>query len=157
MKLYLLRHAKTNQESPTGKDFDRALLPKGKAQCELMRDHLAGIKDLYVLCSGAKRTRQTLDLIHLMNPEVEYSDLLYLCSKDTILRHIWNCKTEKDLMIVGHNFGISDVAEYLLEDYIEMRTCELIVINFDIESWQEASIGLGHLSDRYRPVPKSFQ
>jgi phosphohistidine phosphatase SixA len=39
MKLYLLRHAKTDQHSTTGKDFDRSLLPRGKHQSLLMAEH----------------------------------------------------------------------------------------------------------------------
>lgn len=156
MKLYLLRHAKTDQNSSTGKDFDRRLLPKGIAQCAMMKEHLSGIKDLHVLCSGAARTRQTLEEIDLKKATVEFRDELYLCSKETILNAIWETKSDKDLMIIGHNYGISDAAGYLLEDYIEMRTCELIVFEFNIESWKEVSMGLGDLVDRYRPVPKHF-
>lgn len=156
MKLYLLRHAKTNQQSPTGKDFDRKLLPKGHAQCELMKKHFDQLNDLYILCSSAQRTRETLEGIHLNNSEVEFRDELYLCGRDTLLTAIWECKSDKDLLIIGHNFGISDLAEYLLEDYIEMRTCELLVFDFEIDSWQEVSKGLGELTHRYRPVPKGF-
>ena len=32
MKLYLLRHAKTEQAAPEGRDIDRNLLPKGRNQ-----------------------------------------------------------------------------------------------------------------------------
>ncbi|MFZ9029414.1 MAG: SixA phosphatase family protein [Crocinitomicaceae bacterium] len=156
MKLYLLRHAKTNQQSPTGKDFDRRLLPKGHAQCALMQKHLQGANEVYILCSSAQRTRETLEGIDLTIMDIEFRDDLYLCSRDTLLKAIWECKSDKDLMIIGHNFGISDLAEYLLEDYIEMRTCELLVFNFEIDTWQEVSKGLGDLIDRYRPVPKGF-
>lgn len=156
MKLYLLRHAKTNQQSPTGKDFDRELLPKGIAQCTMMREHLEGLHGVHVLCSSAERTRQTLQEIRLKSDEVEFRDELYLCSRDCILQTIWNVNTTKDLMVVGHNFGISNLAEYLLEDYVEMRTCELLVFDFEIDSWQEVSKGLGTLVDRYRPVPKGY-
>lgn len=156
MKLYLLRHAKTNQQSPTGQDFDRELLPKGIAQCAMMREHLEGLHGVHVLCSSAQRTRQTLQEIRLNSEEVEFRDELYLCSRDRILQTIWNANTSKDLMVIGHNFGISDLAEYLLEDYIEMRTCELLVFDFEIDSWQEVSKGLGTLVDRYRPVPKDY-
>ena len=156
MKLYLLRHAKTNQQSPTGKDFDRRLLPKGHAQCALMQKHLEGTQEVHILCSSAQRTRETLKGIDLSNMDVEFRDDLYLCSRDTLLKAIWECKSNKDLMIIGHNFGISDLAEYLLEDYIELRTCELLVFDFEIDTWQEVSKGLGVLTDRYRPVPKDF-
>ncbi len=156
MKLYLLRHAKTNQQSPTGKDFDRRLLPKGHAQCKLMKEYLTQIQGLHVLCSSAKRTRETLLGINLSDAEVEFSDELYLCSHEKILQLIWDCEVNKDLMVIGHNFGISDLAEYLLDDSIEMSTCELLVFEFEIDSWQEVSKGLGELTDRYRPVPTDF-
>lgn len=156
MKLYLLRHAKTNQQSPTGKDFDRRLLPKGHAQCALMQRHLEVTQEVHILCSSAQRTRETLKGIDLSNMDVEFRDDLYLCSRETLLHAIWECQSDKDLMIIGHNFGISDLAEYLLEGYIEMRTCELLVFDFEINTWQEVSKGLGELTDRYRPVPKGF-
>ena len=41
MKLHLLRHAKTNQVSPTGKDFDRELLPRGYEQIQELKLFLA--------------------------------------------------------------------------------------------------------------------
>ena len=95
MKLYLLRHAKTKQESPTGKDFDRELLPKGLAQCAMMREHLEGLGNIHVLCSSAKRTRQTLQEINLNSDKIEFRDELYLCSRDQILQSIWNVNTSK--------------------------------------------------------------
>lgn len=122
----------------------------------LMKDYLKEVQGMYILCSGAKRTRETLDQIALSDAEIEFRDELYLCSRQTILQAIWDCKSSKDLMIIGHNFGISDLAEYLLEDYIEMRTCELLVFNFDIDTWQEVSRGVGQLIDRYHPVPTGF-
>ena len=38
MKLHLLRHCKTETMTPTGKDFDRKLLPKGVAQSKLLAE-----------------------------------------------------------------------------------------------------------------------
>lgn len=156
MKLYLLRHAKTDQQSSSGKDFDRKLLPKGIEQCKRMKDHLGETIELHVICSSSHRTRETLQWIDLTDAEVEFRDNLYLCGKETLLRAIWECKSQKNLLVIGHNFGISQLAEYLLEDYIEMKTCELLVFNFDIVSWQQVSRGHGQLIDRYRPVLKNF-
>ena len=61
-QLYLLRHAKAEPCSPLGNDFSRALSEKGINDARLVagwaRDTLP-LPDT-VLCSTAKRTRQTL-------------------------------------------------------------------------------------------------
>lgn len=153
MKLYLLRHAKTNQQSPTGNDFDRKLLPKGVAQCALMKDHLKGLENIRIWCSSAQRTRQTLDLIDVKSKYVSYFDDFYLCSKEAFLERIWDLEDADDLFIIGHNYGISELAGYLTDEYVELRTCEMICIEFDSINWSEVSRGLGTIVDRYRPHP----
>ena len=52
MKLHLLRHAKTNQISPTGKDFDRELLPRGYEQIAELKQYLedSPIAPKHILC-----------------------------------------------------------------------------------------------------------
>ena len=59
MKLHLLRHAKTDQNSSTGKDFDRKLLKKGKDQSEEMGKYFKkqNFNPSKIICSTAFRTK----------------------------------------------------------------------------------------------------
>jgi len=120
MKLYLLRHAKTDPHSTTGKDFDRSLLPRGKRQSLLMAEHFTNenISPEKILCSTAKRTKET---------------------------------TVKNLLIIGHNDGISSLASYLTEEYVHLKTCELVVLDFHVDEWAALSAGTATIAHRYRP------
>lgn len=160
-ELYILRHAKTNQVSPTGKDFDRELLPKGDQQLQLLRQFFKehafkNATDIWV--SSAKRTRQTFEGIRKTLESsgriasIQFFDDLYLASRGDLLRRIWEQSSENNLLIVGHNFGISDLASYFTEKDIELRTGECIRLSFDCDNWKETSSGLAIVADRFRPA-----
>lgn len=155
LKLTLLRHAKTNQVSETGLDYDRNLLPKGKNQGKRMNDYFLDKCANYdkILVSSANRTRQTFELIgnNFDSKNVTFLDAFYLCSATDLFDEICKEKVAKNILIVGHNFGISDLASYLTEKPIELRTCELIELSFSFENWQELSKGTATVVSQYRP------
>lgn len=154
MKLHLLRHAKTDQHSASGKDYDRELLPKGKKQCLIMSEHLKHVHKIKeVWCSSAARTKETYKLINKETklPDPKYFDDLYLCSKQVYLDKIWDNIDKGDLLIIGHNYGISDLASYLTDKHIELRTCGYICIEFETDNWNEISRGTGTIIDHFRP------
>ncbi|MCH2225545.1 MAG: histidine phosphatase family protein [Crocinitomicaceae bacterium] len=154
MKLHLLRHAKTDQQSSTGRDFDRKLLPKGIVQgASLARYFTDTIVVNTVWCSEAARTRETLSIIQKSNEfeNVSYCQELYLCSRDVFLQKIWSLKHSDDLLIVGHNFGISDLATYLTDVHVELKTGGYICIEFQADSWEETSRGMGEITAQFRP------
>lgn len=155
LSLYLLRHAKTNQVSPTGRDFDRSLLPKGIRQGNTMSDYMnqLALDVPTVWVSGAKRTRETFDLIqsNLLQSDVSYHNDLYLASKTTILQKIWKNEDNAPLLIIGHNFGISDVLSYLTGQFYELRTCGFVRIDFPFDSWEEISQDTGTIGLDFRP------
>ncbi len=155
MKLHLLRHAKTEQFSPTGKDFDRELMERGRKQSAQLNQFLSNqdLKNTVVLCSSSARTKETLSFItaNFKEENCFFEKDLYLCSVKTFLEILWKMDDGNDLFIVGHNFGISDLANYFLGDEIEMRTAEYLLITFPFENWNETSRATGSLSLRYRP------
>lgn len=155
LELHLLRHAKTNQISPTGRDYDRELLPKGHQQCKLMAEFIQkndGFKGV-VLVSSAKRTMQTLENIEpVLSPfEVIKSKDWYLSHYQTILDSIWKHNHKQPLLFVGHNFGISDLMNYLTGNDEELRTCGYVKIQFPFDRWSEISRETGIIVDRFRP------
>lgn len=155
MKIHLLRHAKTEQLSVTGKDFDRALKERGIEQSKEMAQYLLkqGIKELETWCSTANRTRQTLCyLSDVLNPsQVEFMDDLYLCEQETFLKKLWDLNHKNDLFIIGYNDGLSDLASYFADEMIHLSTCEYICFSFSADSWVELSKGTGIIANRFRP------
>lgn len=153
LTLHLLRHAKTNQISPTGKDFDRELLPKGLKQCAEMKSFLLNesIPIDQVLCSKAKRTLQTHELCNLNTEITHFSKNLYLCSAMEMIQEITHFGKEKNILVVGHNDGISELASYLCDSYIHLQTCGFVSIHLTIDNWNLLSRGVGILKSQFRP------
>ncbi|MFT5859807.1 MAG: phosphohistidine phosphatase [Flavobacteriaceae bacterium] len=154
MKLHLLRHAKTSPTSDSGKDIDRPLSVKGIAQSNLMGVYLQNRMDpTKTLCSSALRTRETLDIVgyQMLLTGISISDTFYLCSRDQFLQFLGELDGDDDLLVIGHNFGISDLATYLTDTRLELRTSEYICIEFKGLNWKELSRGTGSIVDQYRP------
>jgi len=155
MKLHLIRHAKTEPFAASGKDFDRALLPKGIVQANALgvylEIHLKGEKEVF--CSSAKRTRQTFTILgnYLRVSKKTFSDELYLCDREQFLVFLWKLKHKKDLVIIGHNEGISELASYLIDEYIHLKTSAYVCLEFKVDSWNEISMGTATLVDQFRP------
>lgn len=153
LTLHLLRHAKTNQLSTSGKDFDRELLPKGIKQCAEMKSFLSKeqIHIEQVLCSKAKRTLQTHELCNLNKDLTHFSKNLYLCTSLEMMQEIKHFATEKTILVVGHNDGISQLASYLCDDYIHLQTCGFVSIELPIDEWNLLSQGIGSVKIQFRP------
>jgi phosphohistidine phosphatase len=154
MQLHLLRHAKTNQISPTGKDFDRELLPRGYEQIAELKQYLEGspIAPKHILCSTAMRTRQTLAALQALWPAaaVQYIDELYLASKHEILDAICALNSPDDVLVVGHNEGLSELTIYLSDQAIWHKTCGLASLTFPFESSALVSKETGVIVGRFR-------
>jgi len=155
LTLIIIRHAKTNQESSTGKDFDRELMPRGILQCAELAEFLKN--DIYTntlaVVSSAKRTQQTY---HLIEQSFGKMDILegtefYLANHQELLRIFWNFKHKKNVILIGHNYGISDLASYVTNEMIDLGTSELIKIELPIDDWSELSNGHGTIAARFRP------
>lgn len=155
MKLHLLRHAKTEPFSDSGKDLDRVLLKKGIAQAKDMAAFLknASLNTKTVYCSDAKRTRQTLALIKddCNFETIHYKSELYLSELSDLLNFVWSLPSEEEIFILGHNNGLSELVTYFTEEFIELSTCEYISIDFSVASWKETSKGNGSISARFHP------
>ena len=157
MKLHILRHARTEYSSLSGHDFDRRLHAQGIKQATILRDFFESLTSIdEIWCSDAQRTRQTSEIVlQEVHPKPSYHVDLYLASKQDILQKIWNSDSNKELLIIGHNFGISDLVSYFTQDRIDLRTGEYICLEFNSESWTETSKGTAIVLDQYRPSVSS--
>src|SRR4029453_12785732 len=104
-RLLLLRHAKSSWDEPGLADHNRPLAPRGRRAAESMARHLRDdrISPALVLCSSARRTRETLELLGVVE-EVRIERALYGASEDELLDRLQRVpETLDSVMLVGHN------------------------------------------------------
>ena len=128
--LYLLRHAKSSWADPTLPDHERPLGPRGRRDAKRIAKHLArhGIEPQLVLCSPAKRTRSTLELLRPAlgaTSTVRLDAALYAASADKLFERIRNVPEGVDsLMLIGHNPGLQQLALDLASTGAELEQLE---------------------------------
>lgn len=155
IELHLLRHAKTERSSTSGKDFDRKLADKGKRQLLHLNaqiNELSLSADI-ILVSAAKRTRETYSAIqsHFTVP-VHIIEDLYLASHHEILSILAKFNEHNSILVIGHNDGISDLATYLTEQDVQLPTCGYVKIASDLSSFDQLSRSTGMLVTQFFPL-----
>jgi phosphohistidine phosphatase len=154
----LLRHAKSDWDDPHLDDFDRPLSKRGQRAGERMRRYFADteIRPDLVLCSTARRTRATWDLIApAIHPPPTFKPLqgLYLAPASRILTVLRRLPEDcRAVMVIGHNPGIGRVATLLAREgrsLGRMRqkypTGALAVLTIEVETWRDIRAGRGRL------------
>jgi phosphohistidine phosphatase len=126
-RIYLLRHAKSGWAEPGGRDFDRSLSDAGFAEAELLAETAAdkGYRPDLVVCSTAKRCRQTADAIKRVFSglvEFRYVDALYNGPADAYLEIAHSTRGVDALMLVGHNPAMEEVFAMLCGNEVMERT-----------------------------------
>jgi phosphohistidine phosphatase len=111
-QLLLLRHAKSSWDDPSLADEDRPLAPRGRKAAKRLgayvrRERIAvGV----VLCSSAKRARETLDLVRPPG-EIVIERELYHATAAELLERLRRVPDEVDaVMLIGHEPAIRDLA-----------------------------------------------
>lgn len=113
-RLLLLRHARAAWPQPGMCDFDRPLEETGIADAERIGAAMAERKLVpdKVLCSSAKRARQTWDgcAPHLPGTEVIYLDTLYKTDPAGYLELVRSTTDASSLLVIGHNPMMEELA-----------------------------------------------
>ncbi len=156
MILHFLRHAKTNQLSPSRRDFDRELLPRGYEQLSEFRAFV-GQRELsidHIYCSAAKRTRQTLDEIADLFPKatISFHEELYLASASELLTFLSTKNSSQKYILIGHNEGLSELASYLTNTEIHLKTCGYVQLSFPFDHSGFISANTGNVVETFRSV-----
>lgn len=134
-KLYLLRHAKSSWDNPDLSDYDRPLNARGRRQAKAMGFYFQenAFEIDKILCSGAVRTRETLDLLldsYDHKGEIEYKDEIYASSVFG-LKYLINKEEVDSLLLIGHNPEIEGLVSNLIGQFVIMPTCQLAVIDME--------------------------
>ncbi len=114
-RLHLFRHAKSTSKEDL-EDHERRLSRRGRETARRVGKHLParlGPLDL-VLCSSARRTRETLDLIlaeFAPRPRILIEDELYLASRERLRRRLRRLDArDTNVLVIGHNPGLQELA-----------------------------------------------
>jgi phosphohistidine phosphatase len=141
--LLILRHAKSSWKNHQLADHDRPLKKRGRRDAprvgELLQDE--SLFPDFILCSTAKRARETLDLLVDAcgyDGEIEYNRDLYHTDAEDILEVLSELPEEYDsVMVVGHNPGLEELVEILSDEWVRLPTAALAHIELPIGGWDE--------------------
>jgi phosphohistidine phosphatase len=152
-RLFLLRHAKSSWEDEDVPDHDRPLAPRGRKAAKRMAKHLRdeGISPSLVLCSSARRTRETLERLE-PDGDVRVERELYGASASELLERLRLVPDKtQSVMLIGHNPAVQELALELAADGdglvdVERKfpTCALATLSLR-GTWGELEAGAAEL------------
>lgn len=160
LHLYLFRHAKSSRISKGIEDFDRPLNARGRTAATRMADHMAraGIAPDLILCSAARRARETLArTIPAFGQDcaIRIERRLYLADSAMLLDRVQSLPAgSARCMLIGHNPGLHQLARLLASDGAAdamdslrtgFPTGAIAEIAFALRRWDEIAPGAGLL------------
>ncbi len=170
-QIFLLRHAKSSWAHAGVEDFERPLNERGIKAAAAMGHYMSrqGLLPDIVLCSPARRTRETLDglkggLGHVLaKVPVDFTDAIYEASFLDLLTALRGIdKEHKRVLMIGHCPGIAHLASILVDRQGDAKalaklddkfpTCALAVLNTGVKDWEELGQASCSLADFVRPT-----
>ena len=159
-RLFIVRHAKAERAEPGGEDFDRPLAPRGEHDAVAVGRRLAGggIHPGAIVASPAQRTLATAKLIarELDFPwkEIRTAKSAYLASGDALLNLVHRLdEGAESALLVGHNPGVSELAQSLVRDFEQdLTTAAVVAVDLPADTWAGVRRGTGSL--RFYDSPK---
>ena len=162
-RLGLLRHAKSDWDDMSLRDFDRGLNDRGRKGAALMGDHIRdyGTHWDVVVASPAERVKRTLDASGLDVP-ITFEEDAYLADANTLIGLLQKREDELDaVLLAAHNPGLQELAlaivppagEDALFDEVMQKypTAAFAVFELDIDRWSDLAQGCGKLIHFARP------
>lgn len=167
--LYLLRHAKSSWRDADLDDFDRPLNKRGRSAAKLIAQYmqLQKLRPDLVLCSAARRTRQTFDYISasLDGCPVLFEHDLYEAGMRELMERLHSLDASvASVLLIGHNPGMERLAGHLTDaknvidrdGYDRMRdkfpTGTLCILKAPIDDWTALRPACAHFAKFVRPV-----
>jgi phosphohistidine phosphatase len=159
-RVYLLRHAKSSWKHHELADHDRPLAGRGKRAAKAMAKHMRAqeLDPELVLCSSARRARQTLECIEpaLERAPVRVEGELYGASASELLTRLRRLPDSVgSVLVIGHNPAIQELALELAGRAPELAdkfpTAALATLTFDGSTWVELGPDATELVELTRP------
>lgn len=150
--LMLLRHAKSDWDDTSLRDFDRPLAARGKRDAPRVGKALrkrGSLPDL-IISSPAARAKATIDAViktAKLDGELQFDQAIYGASSAELLKLIRRLRDASSCsLLVGHNPGFEDLLDRLTGSHDRMPTAALACIEFQIDRWEDAEDGNGRLA-----------
>ena len=164
--LYLLRHAKSSWADPALADRDRPLAPRGRRNAAVLAAELARIPIApeLVLCSPARRTRETLDAISDELPqgaEIRFEERVYGASAEGLVDLLAGLPgAVASVLLIGHNPGLQRLAlllagrgdaPVLTRLAAKFPTAAIARLAFSGRRWRDLDAGAAELKQLWSP------
>jgi phosphohistidine phosphatase len=149
--LLLLRHAKSDWDDVSLRDFERPLADRGKRDAPRMGQELklrAPLPDL-IISSPAARARETIEAVVAsggLTARLEFNETIYGASSAELTRLVRRLPdTVNCALMVGHNPGFEELVARLTDADERMPTAALACIEFQIDHWKDIEDKTGKL------------
>lgn len=147
-RIYLLRHAKAEWDDENPSDYARLLSREGREEALAMGEYMrkASMIPDAVLCSPARRTRETLEIIgeNLVMPIPLFEPVIYESGCTDLLYTLRDVRDDAtSVLLVGHNPAISVLFNLLIQKEKrtaasrDFPTCSLGVLSCEIDHWKD--------------------
>lgn len=141
-EIYFLRHAHA-LDTLRVKDVERPIDVKGKMDASRVAAYAKNRLQAPDVCyvSHAKRAQQTAEYFkeawNINKDCFLLTSELYDFKGDKVKRFIYNLPEEwSRVLLVGHNFGITEVVNYFSDKSINaLPTCGLVHVTFEADTW----------------------
>jgi phosphohistidine phosphatase len=161
--LGLLRHAKSDWDDMSLRDYDRGLNDRGKRGAAIMGGHIRahGIEWDLLLASPAERVRRTLDATRLKIP-TRWEEHVYLADSDALIELLRAIEGDpSSVLLAGHNPGLQELVFDLVAPDNENAlfniatekypTATFAVLELAIDRWADCEPGCATLVHLARP------
>ena len=146
-KHFLMRHAKSERDHSTQKDFDRILNDRGLNDAPEMGKRLnkSGVKADLIISSSAARALKTAQVVaqEICYPEknIVQQQEIYEADIDDLIQVIRNVEDRYEkIIMVGHNPSFTGIVGYLTNQFIDnIPTSGVVQINFDLPTWKQVT------------------
>ncbi|MEM7183210.1 MAG: histidine phosphatase family protein [Spirochaetota bacterium] len=147
-KLYLIRHAKSDWETPFCNDWERGLSARGRKNANSLAKVLAkrniSIDKAYI--SDSKRTQHTYAILKQKREfvkDAQFESSVYEASAETLWRQIAELPdSANSMLLLGHNPGLEELGNRLLTPglyhslFFKFPTSALLLLEAEVDSWQ---------------------
>ena len=162
-RLGLFRHAKSDWDDMSLRDFDRGLNARGRKGAALMGSHIkdhGGAWDL-VLASPAQRIKLTLEECAFAAP-IAFDEHAYLADSATLMGLLQQLDGDPAaVLLAAHNPGLQELAlelvapenedELFTEVLAKYPTAAFAVLELAITDWADCRAGCGKIVHFARP------
>ena len=156
--LLILRHAKSSWSDESLPDYERPLNNRGLKDAPRMGKLLKEYELLpnLVLCSTAKRARDTADLVIAASGyagELRLIPELYSFLSRPYFEVLHGLPDRyKRVLLVGHNPGLEELLVALTGEAASLPTAALAQVNLPIQAWEELALNAdGELINLWKP------